>query len=201
MRQYFPAFEGLAILALTLPLALWQPAFWLLAPFAVLVAAKRSFADYALGWHLGPLRLHLVLVPVILGGYTVAHYAYGRLLQGASFHPQLPPDLHLLAVHQLLDVALPEEVFFRGYLQTRLNHAFGRPLTAFGARWGLGLPLAAILFALCHLVFGDVTQLKVFFFGVFAGWLRERTDSVVAPILYHAAGNILLEIMALGFRS
>ena len=200
MRKQLSALEGLALLLVTLPLALWQSGFWLLIPFAIVLFTGRSFDDYGLLWKTGSARLHLITMPLVLGGYALGHFLFAHFFQGAVFRPQLPPQLHLLVIQQLVDVALPEEFFFRGYLQTNLNQAWGRPMNTLGATWGWGLPVAAVLFALCHLFYGDLTQLRVVFFGLFAGWLRERTGSIVAPIFYHAAGNILLQIMVLSFR-
>lgn len=194
-----PLFESILVLIVTVPLALWQPAFWLLVPFGVIYATRRSFDDYGVRWDLGGLRLNLAATAIILGGYAVGHYAFGRLIQGAEFHPRLPPQFGFQIYHQLVDVALPEEFFFRAYLQTNLNRAWGRPYRFLGADWGWGLPVAAVVFALCHLVYGDLTQLKVAFFGLFAGWLRERTGSIAGPVLYHAAGNILLYSMLASF--
>ncbi len=200
LRGQLPGLEGLAVLAVTLPLALWDSAMWLLVPFGLIVVTKRSFDDYGLRWRLGSLRFHLIVAAIVLGGYLAGHYLFGRLVQQAQFHLRFPANLHLLILGQLINVALPEEFFFRGYLQTSFDKAWGRPYQLLGARWGWGLPAAALLFALCHLIYGDITQLKVFFFGLFAGWLRERSDSIAAPILYHAAGNVLLQIMVVSFR-
>jgi membrane protease YdiL (CAAX protease family) len=36
----------------------------------------------------------------------------------------------------------------------------------------------------------------VIFFGLFAGWLRERTDTIAVPAAYHGVANILYETMA-----
>ena len=191
--------EAVLVLCLTVPLALWQPAFWLLVPFAVIYFTRRSFDEYGVRWEFGGWRLNLAMIGLVLGGYAVGHYLFGRWIQGAQFHPRLPPQFGLVVYHQLVDVALPEEFFFRAYLQTNLNQVWGRPYRFLGAQWGWGLPVSAVVFALCHLVYGDLTQLKVVFFGLFAGWLRERTGSIAGPVLYHAAGNILLYSMLASF--
>jgi membrane protease YdiL (CAAX protease family) len=200
MQRYLPTLEGLGILLATLPLGLWQPGFWLLVPFVLITATKRSFDEYGLRWEFGSLRFHALVCALVLGGYAAGHYLWGTFIQGAKFDPRLPQNLGRLIFHQFVDVALPEEFFFRAYLQSQLNRTFGRPYRFLQVRWGLGLPLAAALFALCHLIYGNIWQLKVFFFGVFAGWLRERNQSIAAPIVYHAAGNILLEFMTISFR-
>jgi len=191
--------ESAALLVVTVPLGLWQPAFWLLVPFAAIYATHRSFDDYGVCWRPGGVAFHLATAGTVFLGYAAGHYLFASLIQGRSFHPSLPPQLGWLIYHQLVDVALPEEFFFRAYLQTNLNFAWGRPFHLLGARFGWGLPVSALVFALCHLFYGDLTQLKVFFFGLLAGWLRERTGSIVAPVLYHAAGNILLYSMIASF--
>jgi membrane protease YdiL (CAAX protease family) len=191
--------EALLVLAVAVPLGLWQSAFWLLVPFALIYFDRRSFDDYGVRWELGGWGFNAVTAAIILGGYALGHYVFGRVIQGAAFHPTLLPQFGWLAYHEVVDVALPEEFFFRGYLQTTLNRAWGRPFRLFGAEWGWGLPISAFIFALCHLFYGDLMQLKVVFFGLFAGWLRERTNSIAGPVLYHAAGNILLYSMIASF--
>ena len=69
------------------------------------------------------------------------------------------------------------------------------PHHLFGATWGIGLPLAALLFGLCHLVDGDLTRLRVVFFGFFAGWLRARTETIAVPAAYHGVSNLLYDFM------
>jgi membrane protease YdiL (CAAX protease family) len=56
--------------------------------------------------------------------------------------------------------------------------------------------LAAVLFGLCHLVTGDLTRLRVIVFGLFAGWLRERSETIAVPAAYHGFANVLYEFMA-----
>ena len=198
-----PALEALLVLGVTLPLAvgLRFPTIWFLAPFAVISLARRPYHDYGLTLrNCGTLRFHLAVTLVILGGYCAAHYAYGRWFLGLSFEPTIPPDFPRLVFDQVVIVGLSEEFFFRGYLQTQLNRFFGRPYRFIGARWGVGLIVAAVLFGLCHLVYGDLSRLRVIIFGLFAGWLRERTDSIAVPATYHGASNILFEIMQRSLR-
>lgn len=100
---------------------------------------------------------------------------------------RLPPQLGLLTLSQLLVVALPEEFFFRGYLQGRLREVFSAP-----AAW----LLQAVLFALGHyLVTFDPSALAVFFPGLLFGLLRAQTGSVLAGTLMHALSNLLIDIL------
>ncbi len=43
-----------------------------------------------------------------------------------------------------------EEIFFRGYIQSRLNQAFGRPFRFMGVDFGIGLILSSLLFGFIH---------------------------------------------------
>ena len=48
---------------------------------------------------------------------------------------------------------------------------------------------------------GGPARLIVFFPGVLYGWLRARTDTIVVPTLYHAASNVLMQIMLASLAS
>jgi membrane protease YdiL (CAAX protease family) len=106
---------------------------------------------------------------------------------------RLPESLALTAAVQLLVVALPEEIFYRGWLQTSWARlAPERGWTVLGARLGHGFFATQALFAAGHLVSGQPWRLATFLPGLFFGWLRARTGSVVAPIVAHALSNLLL---------
>jgi hypothetical protein len=102
----------------------------------------------------------------------------------------------VLFLVNLAAVALPEEVFYRGYVQGRLAFLFRRRFHLLGADIGGHVFAASALFALSHLVTVPAPfRLAVFFPGLLFGWLRERTGSIVAPALLHAASNVLLEVL------
>lgn len=106
---------------------------------------------------------------------------------------RLPPDLALQAALQLLVVAVPEELFYRGWLQTSLARAApGRGVTVLGARLGAGFLLTQALFAAGHLVRLQPWRLGTFFPGLLFGWLRERTGGLAAPVVCHALSNLLI---------
>jgi membrane protease YdiL (CAAX protease family) len=194
----------MVLLVITLPLAVHFriPSLWFLAPFALLTVTRRRYDEYGLTFREpGSLRFHVRVCLVIFGSYCVAHYGYARWWLGRSFHPTLPPGFPTLVVDQLLVVGLSEEFFFRGYLQTQLNGWLGRPYRFLGAQWGWGLIAASVLFGICHLVEGDLTRLRVIFFGVFAGWLRERTGTIAVPAAYHGFANLLYDFMQRSMRS
>lgn len=117
---------------------------------------------------------------------------------------------------QLVIIALPEEAFYRGYLQSRLDEAipgFGwrvdagtgalvpRRLRVFGARIGPSLLVTSLVFALGHFAtIRDPARLAVFFPSLLFGWLRSRTKGVGAGIVFHAACNVFSALLGKGFR-
>jgi len=142
-------------------------------------------------------RLHAELLPRLPGGLARLLAPYGG---APRFALRLPPGLPLLALVQLLVVALPEEMFYRGFVQTALARgAPGRGVTVLGARLGAGFLLTQLLFALGHLVVLQPWRLGTFFPGLLFGWLRERTGSVAAPVVLHALSNLFIATLEASF--
>jgi len=92
---------------------------------------------------------------------------------------------------QLLVIALPEEAFYRGYLQSSLDEVWRPRLRVLGAEIGPGLLVSSALFAAGHLCTEfNAGRLAVFFPSLVFGWLRSRTRGVGAGIVFHALCNL-----------
>jgi membrane protease YdiL (CAAX protease family) len=97
-----------------------------------------------------------------------------------------------LVLGQLLVIALPEEAFFRGYLQSRLDRALPPTWSVAGARIGPSLFLTSAIFAIGHLLtLPNPARLAVFFPSLLFGWLRARTGGIGAGFVFHALCNLL----------
>jgi CAAX protease family protein len=95
------------------------------------------------------------------------------------------------ALGQLLVIALPEEAFYRGYLQTALEKELGRGISIFGTEIGWGLVLTSAIFALGHLLTElNPARLAVFFPSLVFGFLRARTKGIGAGVFFHAMCNL-----------
>jgi hypothetical protein len=105
--------------------------------------------------------------------------------------------INLLLV-QLLLVALPEEVFYRGYLQSRLDGLIGRDRRILGVEMNVASTvLTSTLFAIGHVVtIQSPTRLAVFFPSLLFGWMRRATGGILAPILFHAICNIAVQLLS-----
>jgi len=97
----------------------------------------------------------------------------------------------------VLCTGLGEEMFFRGYVQSRLNGVFGRPWRILTVSLGPGLLVSSALFALIHVLnparpFHGSWELSwlwgvsTFLSGLLFGWLRDLTGGSWAPAIVHA---------------
>jgi membrane protease YdiL (CAAX protease family) len=101
------------------------------------------------------------------------------------------------AAGQLLVIALPEECFYRGYLQSALDDAWPARIRLLGAEVGPSLVVTSALFAAGHLATEfNVNRLAVFFPALLFGWLRARTRGVGAGIVLHALCNLFAAYLA-----
>jgi membrane protease YdiL (CAAX protease family) len=120
------------------------------------------------------------------------------------FHPhwRLPGDFWLQVPAQLIVIALPEELFFRGYVQGRLEEALPPTFELWGARLGWAWLLSAALFALGHyFVTFEPQMLTRFFPGLVFGWMYARTRSILPSAIFHAACNLLMAVLAASLLS
>lgn len=93
----------------------------------------------------------------------------------------------------LFGVAIPEEIFFRGFIQGRMNLFFGKNFVLLGTRFGWGLLISSILFMLIHLP-QDITIIRflTFFPGLIFGFVRERYGSIFPAVIFHAMSNTFM---------
>jgi uncharacterized protein len=102
------------------------------------------------------------------------------------------------AAVQLVVVALPEELFFRGLLLGLLEKRFPPTRRILGGGVGIALVLSSLAFAMIHLPKdGDPRALATFFPGLVFGWMRSATGSILASTLTHAASNIVVRALDL----
>lgn len=199
---------------------------FIVLPDRRIVACGERWRDYGLPWFgLRDARtfrawgrgaaVALLACAVVFPVFVAGFWAYGALLPHVpgsvarviapyvgtpAFHLRLPDGFALLAVTQLLVVALPEELFYRGWMQTRWAKTEPeRGVTILGARLGAGFLWTQLLFALGHLVVLQPWRLGTFVPGLLFGWLRARTGSIAAPVVAHALSNLFLATLERSF--
>jgi uncharacterized protein len=155
---------------------------------ALIIAGVEIALLFALGWLLKrkPTRnesgvLVAAIVPI----------TFSNLTQNATLNNAVSAF-----VFYIFFLGLGEELLFRGYIQSRLNVAWGRPFQFFGVHWGWGIIITSVLFGLMHVLnVGSLVQghwqlewwwgFWTFFAGLVNGFVREKTGSIVAPAILH----------------
>lgn len=148
----------------------------------------------SIGWF---LLLAAIVFPVIeLGNRWFQATFFHRHYVGGHYE-----GLAKAALFHFLLVAIPEEFFYRGYMQTQFDRIWGRPFRLFGAPIGWALPFTSFLFALSHsMIVLRWWHFSIFFPSLAFAWLRERTGAVTAGALFHALCNVYSFWVALNYR-
>jgi uncharacterized protein len=140
-----------------------------------------------LGWGLAPLRpkpewKQILPTALALSFLCVALMSSGAYaLHAIQWAPKWRTATALFGFSNLFLVCIPEEVFFRGFVQRHLKEFFAR--RGVGPAWSVGI--AASVFGLCHFVGGIGLILVATIAGFFYGAAYERTGRIEAPILVH----------------
>ena len=142
------------------------------------------------------LGIAVVVSAVVFPPYALAYYLWEQPEHG--FALAMPPDASGFLLAQFVLVALPEEAFFRGYLQTSLSDVESRRVRILGVQLGPKAWLTqAALFAVVHLITDPSPyRLAVFFPGLLFGWMRAWRGGIGAPLAFHALSNVYSDILS-----
>jgi membrane protease YdiL (CAAX protease family) len=141
------------------------------------------------------LGLALLVGAVLLPPFWLGYVFWWSPQQ--SFEPTLHPGLLEEIMGQLVVIALPEEMFYRGYLQTALDRALPPRRRVLGADLGWGVLISSAIFAAGHLATQlDPARLSVFFPSLVFGWLRARSGGIGASVFFHALCNLFAAYLA-----
>ncbi|HET6880660.1 MAG TPA: CPBP family intramembrane glutamic endopeptidase [Pirellulales bacterium] len=98
-----------------------------------------------------------------------------------------------------------EETFYRGYIQSRVDEAWGRPWRMLGFEFGAGLLVSSFLFGLLHALntvdyfhgrydFGWGMGISSVFVGIYFGLIRTHTQSVLPGAIIHGLTDVLARL-------
>ncbi|WP_146651095.1 myxosortase MrtC [Labilithrix luteola] len=146
-----------------------------------------------------------VMWAALLGAIFFGPFFFGWRIfwhpRGAFALHMAPLDLVNEIFGQLVIIALPEEAFYRGYLQSRLEEAMPSTIKIFGARVGPAVLVTSVIFALGHFAtIREPARFAVFFPSLVFGWLRQRTGGIGASVAFHASCNVFSEVLGKGYR-
>lgn len=130
---------------------------------------------YGIGFVVPALGLHLVSQQfiIVLGGEPTSQEAVEMVARASA-----PPELALQALSVVVFAPVCEELLFRGVLYPSLRDLGHRRMA---------IAASSLLFAAIHGSLALMLPLTVL--AVVLVWLYEKTGSIIAPILMHAAFN------------
>lgn len=161
-------------------------------PFVFLDRSTRDF--------LKSLKLFGIFSAIIFPLFLLGNHFYQSVVFHNSYHAQAFPDWINFILYEIIVVATPEEFFFRGYFQGKMNILFEKKWKLLGATIGPGLVLTSLIFALSHSVISwQWWHIFIFFPSMAFGWLKEKSGTITAGILFHATCNLVAQWIALHY--
>jgi len=165
------------------------PAVLVYLPLFLLMLRRLPLAEHGFGlpaWRAG-LRWLVFSIAIALVPFAALALAWRWSAEGRPpwiLRTFTPLDV----VEQMAMIVIPEELFFRGYVQRRLDlwaQARGMPHSR------VPTLLTAFLFALGHvLIAPGWLRAAVFLPGLVMSWLRERSGGLLAPAGFHLLSNL-----------
>jgi hypothetical protein len=161
-------------------------------PRDLAVAFARHWKDL-----LGEIAFALAVMSVIVVPFFFGFRIYWHT---GAFRFHLTREFASVSFAQLVVVALPEEFFYRGYVQTRLGQILPKRFRLLGSDYGVHVIVTSVLFALGHfLVDFNPERLGVFFPALLFGWIRERRGGIGASVFVHALCNVAADVLVIGY--
>jgi membrane protease YdiL (CAAX protease family) len=141
-----------------------------------------------------------VFIPYTLGYWAFFHLLAIRNGSELFISFNLPPRLWYEIIVQIFVVALPEELFYRGFLQGALLKKWPNRHHFWGLPVGAAVIITNLFFALGHMFTSwSPLRLLTFFPGLLFSYLVYKNKSLLSAILFHAACNILGQILYASF--
>ncbi|MBF0106369.1 MAG: CPBP family intramembrane metalloprotease [Deltaproteobacteria bacterium] len=137
------------------------------------------------------LKFFLIASLVVFPCAFLVNHFYQRIAFGNIYHAGSSAIWPYYMFMQLCLIAFPEEFFFRGYLQGVFNGVFVKRRPVFSTPFGWGPVMVSAIFALSHsLITLQWWHGFIFFPSLCFAWLKEKTGTIWAPILFHWCCNL-----------
>lgn len=143
------------------------------------------------------LRDVIVLLPLIIVAIIVFFVANYFLKFGViGVHRKNLSSIPLLIVYASVLIALPEEILFRGFIQTYFHSLFSSSFIV--------IVLSSVLFGFAHILNGAKgfspkqwnwkLVFMTFLAGLFLGFCFYSTGSLVVPVIFHTVLILVMKV-------
>lgn len=182
------------------------PLIFFLVPYFALRRRGENFAAYgvslpekikdALSEARPALRLALLTALITFPPFAFLFWIWSKFIHFGGIMKMTPLAWASIVIFQIFYIALPEELFYRGYILGKLNKVWPPVLSVLKVPVGFGIPITAVLFAFGHFLINfSPPRLGVFFPALIFGWMREKTGGILASSIYHALCNVLVLVL------
>jgi len=177
-------------------------AYQLYVPIWLIGREGKDPVDYGIRMgSLDDLKRTGILCVIVFVPFVVAYHIFQQVFSSyygytAVFSLNLRPELLSFFFTNLFLVALPEEIFYRGFLQTRLLQYWPNKTFLFSIPIGRAITVTSLFFALGHLA-GEtnIMRLAPFFPAYLFSLLVYRSGSIMGAVIFHALCNLLSEFL------
>jgi membrane protease YdiL (CAAX protease family) len=160
------------------------------------------FRPRALGADLGRA---LLIAVVTFVPFAVGHHFWQMFNAPPGkyvyYRSTIPPDLFAIWLKNTFLVALPEELFYRGFVETRLERIWPTKRFVLGVPIGRTVIVASAMFALGHYLgeWGNPARLGPFFPAFIFSMLTRRGGSITGAVAYHGLSNAFSATLLAGY--
>lgn len=149
-----------------------------------------AYLDWRWSQVVRDLLLYIVVSLMVFFPYALGAHFYETLLFGKSWQGLKLAGFWLYFFNQIVLVALPEEIFFRGFMEDALTQALPPKSKFLGAPFGWAMVVNGLIFAFSHsLIAFQWWHFSIFFPSLLFSWLRQKTKTIWVAALFHASCN------------
>lgn len=167
------------------------------------LSATRVLTETSRAWFIATSVALLIFPPFWLGFLSWYEPETGFSLERAfQWEGESAPARWLLemSLWHVLGVALPEEAFFRGYLQTSLKERWKGAVSLGPVELDWPIVVSSVVFAIGHLATSPhPSRLAVFFPSLLFGIVRRKSGGIGAAVFLHAECNLFSQFLGQGY--
>lgn len=181
---------------------------FIIIPIIIISFTKPNFRSYGINlknWKLDSIWGIIFCIIIVLPALIALSFNYIQFIDNLTSSFILST-----IIYQVIFSGFGEELFFRGYIQSRLNEAFDHPYGNVDLKYGPGIIITSINFSVMHILnpfspfigkfgFDFLSGLFTLGIGFFLGFLREKTDSILLPSIIHAVPDAFHSLLAGNF--
>lgn len=163
---------------------------------------KLSYLDWRWQYLWRDLLLFLLVSVIVFVPFAIGNHFYQGIIFGRAFHSLQWAGLGLYFFNQVILVALPEEIFFRGFMEDALTRSYPPAHKFLGAPFGKAMLINGLIFAFSHtLITFQWWHFSIFFPSLLFSWLRQKTGTIWVAAFFHAVCNCVAWVIAKSYIS